>query len=159
MRLRWFVKFRIGRYRFMSYCRPTQYVTGYDSDLPDGQHIVMIDTDSCSLRQVESECMRQQAKWGLGNAIIISTGRPDSWHVIYRTRRPWRQALAIAFDFEHCDLKHIKFSMDRGHFTLRLSPKSGRRLDFQSEIWAEPASDIYADDIFKAVRYETAAPS
>ena len=151
-----FTKFKIFNWRIMVYARRVYKTGGINSKLASGLHIPMFDCDKVNIRDLETEVIRIQELFRLGRALIVNTGRPDSYHVYYLTKTDWRQCIIIGANFRYVDLKHIQFSLKRGHFTLRLLPKATRTLFVTSIIESMYESNVTKDEINSFVLYETA---
>lgn len=141
----------------MIYSRRVQTVKGVNSNLLDGNHCIMFDVDDCNIRTLEQELVSLQEYYNLGRALIFSTGRADSYHVYFLNRVSWRQAVMVAVSCRYVDLKHIQFSLKRGHFTLRISSKKNRKIELVSVIESKHPSDITKEDFSSFVIYETAS--
>ena len=116
-----YLRTKILNRRIVFYLRKVTEVTGVNSETTDGFHIPMIDTDECSLAQCIEEIRKLQRTYRLGAASICSTGRNDSFHIYIWTKMSWRDAIQVVSSCKIGDLKHLYFSLQRQHFTLRIS--------------------------------------
>ena len=151
-----FTKFKILNYRVMIYARRVYKTSGVNSQLGDGLHIPMFDCDSVNIRELETEVMRLQELFRLGRCVIVNTGRPDSYHVYFMNKIGWRRSIQIGLECRYVDLKHIQFSLKRGHYTLRLAAKANRTLFVTSIIESMYEITASKDDLNSFVLYETA---
>ena len=151
-----FKKFKIFNYRVMIYARRVYGTAGINSNLKDGLHVPMFDLDKINIRELETEALRIGELYRLGDAVILSTGRQDSYHLYFMNRLPFRKCLEIGVTCAAVDLKHIQFSIKRGHFTLRSMPKKGRTPYLVSIIRSKNPSDFSPKDFTSFVLYETA---
>lgn len=140
----------------MFYSRRVYQTGGINSKLGDGSHIPMFDCDNVNIRELEVEAQRLQDKFGLGRAVIVNTGRQDSYHLYFFTKVSWRRAIEIGVSCKFVDLKHIQFSLKRGHFTLRVLPKAERSLFVCSIIESMNITNVTKEEIDSFVLYETA---
>ena len=131
-------------------------ILGVNSNLKNGLHIPMLEFDDVNLRCLFAEIKNLQDRFRLGQAVIVSTGRFDSYHVFFKNQVTWKNAIKICAESELYDLKHLQFSLKRGHFTLRLSSKGGRKNELVDIIESDYASNCEFSDFDSFVLYETA---
>lgn len=148
--------FKLFGHRIVVYNRKVQKVNGVNSNLKDGNHIIMLDFDEATLKQTRIEIIRLQKLYRLGTASIVSTGRPLSYHVYIWNRCTWRQAIQIAASCRYMDLKHLEFSLRRGHFTLRISEKNSRVIKVIEEVVSPYNVTTSFAELESFVIYETA---
>lgn len=151
-----YLRFKIFNHRIVIYNRRVYNTGGFNSNLPDGSHICMVDCDKVNLRDLETEAISLQENFGLGDCYIVSTGKADSYHLIFLTRLSWRGAVEVAASCQYTDLKHLQFSLRRGHFTLRLLGKADKKPYLTSIIKSKNLSDVKIKDLESFVLYETA---
>ena len=151
-----FAKCKILNWRIMIYARRVYKTGGINSKIGGGLHIPMFDCDQVNIRDLEVEVKRVQELFKLGRSIIVNTGKPDSYHVYFMNKLEWRQCITIGLNLRYVDLKHIQFSLKRGHFTLRLLPKATRTLFVTSIIESMYESNATKEDFTSFVLYETA---
>lgn len=152
-----YLRTKILNRRIVFYWRKITTVEGVNSDTLDGYHIPLLDTDDCTLLDLVVEMRRLQKMFNLGDVSICNTGRENSFHVYVWNKMTWRECVAVVANCRYIDMKHLHFSIRRGHFTLRISPKTGRKI---TEIYriesSNPTTASYKD--FKSfVTYETAS--
>ena len=90
-------------------------------------------------------------------ADYLPTGRPDSWHVYVFCKIDFDHALRVACAFPYCDPAHLIWSKKRRHFTLRYSPKGGRRIEWQGRVEGVRAAQCGLPDFVSFTRYQTAS--
>lgn len=151
-----YVKFDFLNRRIAAYVRRVQKVSGLNSTLRDGKHAIFLDCDSCSERQLRAELAVWLERWNLPRADYHSTGRPDGWHVYVWCRLDIQTAIRYACDFPFCDAAHLVWSFRRRHFTLRISEKAGRSVDWQGYVDGPARRESSIDDFCSYVRYQTA---
>ncbi len=152
-----FFRFKLFNRRIAIYSRRVQSILGVNSNLKDGNHIIMLDCDDVYLADLKEELRRLQIRYRLPSGRIASTGRFNSWHVYYWVRLPFREALTVAVDCKYCDWKYIYFSTLRKHFTLRVSDKAMRKIVPVDIVHSYIDDTSNPDDIASAVKYETAS--
>jgi hypothetical protein len=152
-----YLRTKLLNFRIVFYWRKVTEVSGVNSVTKDGFHIPMIDTDECSLAQCIEEIRKLQRVYKLGAASICSTGRPDSYHIYIWTKMSWKDAIQVVSSCKIGDLKHLYFSLRRGHFTLRISDKKGRKVKLIEEVVSKYKSNCDFNDLDSFVKYETAS--
>jgi hypothetical protein len=121
-------KLRVGKWRFTFTFAPVTDVVGVNSNLPDGDHILMWDFDGVPLRDVILALDDVQEDQLLPNIYILNTGKRNH-HIAYCFERcPWRVAVKIIADTPKVDWNFFKYGVYRGHFTLRVSDKNHRKI-------------------------------
>lgn len=140
----------------MFYSRRVYRTGGLNSITPDGLHIPMFDLDNCNIRELETEINLLQDAFHLGDCLCVSTGKLDSYHIYFLNKVSWRQAILIGTSCRFVDLKHIQFSLKRGHFTLRLLDKAGRKPYLYNTYYSENPNTLTKKDLKSFVLYETA---
>lgn len=150
-----YLRFKLFKLRFVFYIRRVTTVNGVNSNLKDGNHIPMLDFDGATLKETRMEVYRLQKQYKLGKASICSTGRPKSYHVYFWNVCTWQQAVQIVASSRLGDLKHLQFSLRRGHFTLRISDKKSRKIECIEEINYNNYQTCSHEDLISFVTYET----
>jgi len=140
----------------MFYSRRVYKTGGINSILESGLHMPLFDLDNVNIRDVETEALRLQEKYELGDAVIINTGRQDSYHLYFMSAKNWRECIRIGVECRYVDLKHIQFSLKRKHFTLRVLSKAKRKLYLQSVVESRFENTATKNNITSFVLYETA---
>lgn len=146
----------LGR-RIVFYSRKVVPIGGVNSTTKNGLHIPMIDTDECTMNECMHHTRVLQQRYKLGDASICSTGRPNSFHVYIWTEMDWRNTVKVVASHQNCDLKHLLFSLRRGHFTLRISDKNNRKVEELVRMKSDYPSNVSYNDLQDFVLYETAS--
>ena len=128
-------------WRFYIGLERIEYVHGYNSKLPDGNHFLMWDYDDVELKTVRSDLLHVQYIYGLPNIYILASGRPNCYHANCFTRCLWHEAKIIVAYAPSVDQKYLAIGILRGFFTLRYSPIDG----FEPEVIETLKSDIPED--------------
>ena len=148
--------FSIGGYRISVFVRKVQIVDGIKSVLPDGNHVIMLDMENASLRQVECEIWRLQNKYRLGSADIFQSSDSDHYHVYVWSRVSLRLLLQIMCDCRYEDYKHMFFSAKRRHAVLRLTDKGGSQIRYLQSVSSINRDTCSHRDLQYFTRYQTA---
>ena len=130
---------------------------GVNSITKDGLHIPLLDLDECNLSQCIDEVKELLTRYRLGKASICSTGRQNSFHVYIWNKVSWRKAIEIVSSCKLIDLKHLQFSLRRGHFTLRISDKKSRSINLLCNVFSPFETTAEIKDLKSFVTYETAS--
>jgi len=145
----------IGDLRFTFSCARITKVTGVNSELADGNHILMWDFDDVPLSEVKEALARIQARYWLSDIIILNTGKPDCFNAWCFTRVPWQRAVEIVAATEGVDWGFFRYSVWRYHFTLRTSPKNGRDSSVVARLEGYELPTARIEDLKYWVEYET----
>jgi len=145
----------IGSLRMTFSCAHITQVTGVNSELANGNHILMWDFDDVPLENVKISLGAVQARYFLSDIIILKTKEPDSYNAWCFTAKPWWKAVAIVASTKWVDWGFFRYSVWRYHFTLRTSPKNGRDSKVIARLkgYEEPTAKI--EDLKYWVEYET----
>ena len=130
-------------------------VIGVNSILPDGKHILMWDFDDAPLPYVESALETAIAYYMLPNIYILNTGKPNHYIAYCFKRHEWRHAFGIVASTPFVDWNFIKYAAVRGHFTLRVSPKNGKKIRLVKVLKGITKEDACVDELRSWVNYET----
>lgn len=151
-----YLRFKILNRRIVFYSRKVIAVLGVNSNTKDGLHLPMLEFDDISFRDLLTELRELQEVFRLGEIIIVSTGRADSYHAIVCSSLQWQEAVRVVAYSKYADLKHLQFSLKREHFTLRLSPKGSRAIELVDILPSRYESKAKISDLEGFVIYETA---
>ena len=169
------LRLRIGNWRFTFSIVPVVDVVGVNSELPDGNHILMWDFDGKTFWQVHDALLKVQRLYKLPNIYILLTRMANKqkkppenftvkdWkpaekgnYIAYCFKRtPWRKAVEIVASTEHVDWNFFRFSVFRGKFTLRVSGKDGRKPIPVYILKSPEPEDVTIADLKSWVKYET----
>jgi len=120
-------KIRIAHWRFTWTFAPVTDVKGVNSNLPDGNHVTMWDFDDVPLDDVIMALKGVKYFYMLPNIYILNTGKPDH-HIAYCFKAmSWKESVAIVAVTASVDPNFFKYGVYREHWTLRVTPKEGRK--------------------------------
>ena len=120
-------KLRLCHWRITFTIAPVTNVTGVNSNLPDGHHIIMWDFDNIPLNVVQAELTIIQSLYDLPNIYILNTGKPKHYIAYCFAKCTWRLTVEIVAATPHVDPNFFKYGVYREHWTLRVTPKEGRK--------------------------------
>ena len=149
------LRFRIGRWRFSLNVVHVTDVAGVNSILPDGKHILMWDFDEVSLEEVKKALAEVAIKYKLPNIYILNSGLPNHYMAYCFKRVSWQKAVEILAATKHICTTYLRFGVFRGKFTLRITPKDGRRIRLVCVLESPWPEDVSIDELDSFVRYET----
>jgi len=120
-------KLQIGAWRYTFTLSHVTHVIGVNSTLPDGKHIVMWDFDDKDIFMVQQVLEIVQNDCELPNIYILNTGKLDHYIAYCFKAMPWRESVQIVACTLGVDPNFFKYGVYREHWTLRVSPKEGRK--------------------------------
>jgi len=171
------IKVTLGRWRFTWSMAPTERVVGVNSQLPDGNHILMWDFDDIVPSKLIDTLKAIQATYALPTIYILitkplkytDTGKGDYFgievdhlfelkgnFIAYCFKRvEWPMAVEIIAATRGVDYNYFKFGVYRRHFTLRVTPKSGRKPTLWWKLYSNMPEDVNHRELRSWVRYQT----
>lgn len=114
---------RIGRLKISLVIGMITDVSGVNSTLEDGNHIIMWDFDTAALDEVRGWLRGIQQVYQLPTIYIAFSSNNHSFHAYCLTRMPWLQTVSIVAATGGIDPGYVAMCAMRGHWTLRLSDK------------------------------------
>jgi hypothetical protein len=132
----------------------TQKLIGVNSKLDDDRHILMWDFDDMKLDDVILSLMETQYKYNLSTIFILNTGRPDSYIAYCFDAHPFQKAAEIICSTRGIDWDFYRLAIIRGYFTLRVSPKSGRKIKLAAILPSTKKPDATVKDLNHWLIYE-----
>ena len=136
---------------------PITRVIGVNSILPDGNHILMWDFDHVDFWQVHDALISTQLAYKLPRIYITQTSPLRGFHAWSFKRVTWRKCVEILAFTEHLDWNYFKYGIYRKKFTLRVSPKCGRKIKLRHVLESDNLEDVFVHDLKNWVQYETLA--
>lgn len=150
-------KIRIGKWRFTFTLAPVTDVIGVNSKIAPNKHILMWDFDNTPLWAVIESLTKVQKTYKLPRIYILET-KKDTNYIAYCFKKvSWRKCCEILAYTPNIDLSYYRFGVYRQQFTLRVTPKSGRKPTLVHIIPSNIAEDAYITDLKSWVKYETLA--
>ncbi len=133
----------------------TILVTGVNSKLIDGNHILMWDFDDIQVVDVLYTLRQVQKENELPTIFILCTGIEGYYHAYCFKRCSWIKARTIIASTDKVDRVFFMMAMLRGYFTLRFSDKRGREFTQAAvlEGWGE--EDVEPGEVASFVEYTT----
>lgn len=148
-------KWRIGRWRLTITFAPMSDVTGVNSNLEDGNHILMWDFDDTTLNDVATSLLKVQSIYELPHIHILETKENKNFIAYCFKRLPWLKVVEILAFTKGMDWNYFKYGVYRGHFTLRVTPKDGREPKLIWMLHSDTPEDCVIADLRRWTKYET----
>jgi len=146
------IKIRIGNFRFTWTFTQVTEVIGVDSTLPEGDHIIMWDLDDVPFNLVHDVLQQVQWIYGLPNIYILNTGKPDNYIAYCFKAVYWRDSVKIVAATPYVDYKFFKYGVYREHWTLRVTPKEGRKPRLATILHSTVPEDCSISELNKWVK-------
>lgn len=150
-------RIRITHWRITFTFAQVTDIIGVNSKLPNGQHILMWDFDDMNFPTVRNELERIQATYELPRIYILNSGKPDH-HIAYCFYQcSWRKAKEIVASTLCVDPLFFKYGVYRDKFTLRVTPKEGRKPKLRLILPSRIKETAFVTELKSWVKYETLA--
>lgn len=148
-------RIRLGKWRITFTIAPVTDVIGVNSQLDSGEHILMWDFDNVPLTDVIMALEATQRIYNLPNIYILETKKNTNYIAYCFQRCTWKKCVEIIISTPHIDMDFFKYGVYREHFTLRVTPKSGRRPKLVYTLRSQVPENVYITDLKHWVKYET----
>jgi len=146
------IRIRLGHWRFTFTLYEVTDITGVNSLLKDGNHILMWDFDDIPLCMVKIALNGIQDDYELPQIRILSTGKKYHYIAYCFKRCSWWDAKRIiaATPFV-CD-DYYKWGIFRKRFTLRVTPKEGRKPKLVTILHSNTPEDVNLSELTSWVK-------
>ena len=145
----------IGNRRLtLTYARIAK-VTGVNSNLEDGMHVLMWDFDAVTIIEVCMALKTVQTRYSLSDIHVLRTKEPDNYIAYCFSAKDWRTAVEIIAQTPFVDWQFFRFGVYRGHFTLRVTPKGDRHIKGAALLEGYELPNCEPPDLLSWVKYET----
>lgn len=145
----------IGHHRLTFTFARIAKVIGVNSNLEDGNHILMWDFDDVSLEIVKTALKVVQTRYFLSDIYILETKKDTNFIAYCFTALNWRRVVEIIAQTYPVDWQFFRFGVYRGHFTLRVTPKGDREIHLVEKLVGYQAANCTPEEMQSWVRYET----
>ena len=149
------IKLTIFNWRFTFSCAPITKIIGVNSILPNGNHILMWDFDDITLNNVVAALLITQRTYNLPTIYIMETKKDKNYIAYCFKEVTWRKTIEIITYTKGVDYNFIKYGIYRNKFTLRVSPKCGRKPKLVYKLFSDEPEDVKIKDLKSWVQYET----
>ena len=145
----------VGHFRVTLTAARIAKVIGVNSELENGQHILMWDFDEHPLEDIKASLRVVQTRYFLSDIHICRTKVPDNYVCYCFSQQVWQRACEIVCQTKYVDWQFFRFGVYRGHFTLRVTPKNDRGIELADRLEGYCLPDCTPQDLKSWVRYET----
>jgi len=146
---------RLGNWKITLTLAQTTTTTGINSNLRDGNHILLWDFDDKKLEDVREALLMVQRTYRLPQIRIMNSGKPKNWMASCLMRLSWRKAVEIVTYTPLVDWGFIRFGVFRQHFTQRVFPKQGRKITLAEVLPSNVPESVSLSEVNNWVHYET----
>jgi len=153
------IRIRIGNWRFTFTLYQITDITGVNSLLPDGNHILMWDFDDIPLEIVQTELSIIQSIYDLPTIYILNTGKPNHYIAYSFAKCTWRLTVEILAATPHICEDYFKWGVFRKRFTLRVTPKEGRKPKLVALLYSKTPEDVNVSELTSWVKDTLSAKS
>jgi hypothetical protein len=115
----------------------------------------MWDFDDTPLEFIIKELSEIQQICDLPRIYILNSGKPNHYMAYCFARLPWEEAYGIVAWTRHVDWNFLKYAAVRGHFTLRVSSKNGRKIRLVHVLESSMPETAHVKELKSWVKYET----
>ena len=146
------IRIRIGNWRFTFTLYEVTDITGVNSLLKDGNHILMWDFDDIPLWQIKLILACIQKDYELPQIRILNTGKKNHY-IAYCFKRCqwWNAKRIIASSLFTCE-DYFKWGVFRKRFTLRVTPKEGRKPKLVAILHSDIPEDVNISELTSWVK-------
>lgn len=150
-------RFRIGNYRISFTFALVTDVVGVNGNLDGNDHILMWDFDKTTLNDVVESLLTVQLVYELPKIYILESKKDTNFMAYCFKRTPWRKVVEIIAFTKGVDWNYLRVGIYRNHFTLRVTPKSGRKPKLIWTLKSNVPEDCNIFELMSWVEYETLA--
>lgn len=146
---------RFKGYAVSLHARRYTFVTGVDSTLQDGRHILMWDYDDVPMNTAYDDLLVMQAVNSLPTIYILRSSFGDHFIAYCFASFTFRDAMKVLLQSPFVDWEYIRMAMMRGHFTLRMTPKHLVEPLLVGRLVSSIKPDVKPSDLHDFPTYET----
>jgi hypothetical protein len=146
------IRIRLGHWRFTFTLYEVTDITGVNSLLPDGNHILMWDFDDIPLSLIKIDLTSLQQEYQLPQIRILNTGKKNHY-IAYCFKRCqwWNAKRIIAQSLFTCE-DYFKWGVFRKRFTLRVTPKETRKPKLAAILYSKIPEDVNISELTSWVK-------
>jgi len=115
----------------------------------------MWDFDDTTLNNVVASLLSVQRVYELPTIYILETKAGKNFIAYCLKETLWRKAIEIITYTKGVDYNFIKYGIYRNKFTLRVSPKCGRKIKLVYKLFSDEPEDVKVKALKSWVQYET----
>jgi hypothetical protein len=146
---------RARRWRLTIILTPVTDTIGVNSQLPDGNHIIMWDFDDQKPDDVVTNLLQTQHIYDLPNIYVLET-KPKKNYIAYCFRRcTWQESVKIVAATKGICYNFFKWGVFRKRWTLRVGVKHGTIPHFYKLLKGKAPEEAKPRELRSWVNYET----
>lgn len=146
------IRIRIAHWRFTFTLYEVTDITGVNSLLKDGNHILMWDFDEKPLWMVKLALTTIQDIYELPQIRILNTGKKDHYIAYCFTRCTWWNTKQILASTPFLCDDFFKWGVFRKRFTLRVTPKETRKPKLATILHSNIPEDVNISELTSWVK-------
>ena len=146
------IRVRLGHWRFTFTLYEVTDITGVNSLLKDGNHILMWDFDEIPLWQVKLTLMCIRNDYQLPQIRILNTGKKNHYIAYCFKRCSWWDTKRIIAATPYVCSDYYKWGIFRKRFTLRVTPKEGRKPKLATTLYSNIPEDVNISELTSWVK-------
>ena len=130
-------------------------VVGVNSNLPNGNHILMWDFDTVGIIEVRCALKRTQERFNLPAIHILNTGQTHHYIAYCFVDMLWIQTVEIIASTDYIDQNYFRLGVIRKHWTLRISNKDGKKIRKVCILLSDVKPTLTSDALNSFTEYDT----
>jgi hypothetical protein len=130
-------------------------VVGVNSNLPNGNHILMWDFDEVGIIEVRYTLGHIQNLYSLPEIHILSTGQTHHYIAYCFVDMPWIKTVEIIAATQYIDQNYFRLGVIRKHWTLRISNKDNKKIRKVCTLLSIYPPTLTSDDLISFTEYDT----
>ncbi len=147
-------KGKLGQYTLSLYMGKQTEVTGINSTLKDGLHIIMWEFDNPDPTHMLGQLRLSQQQFDLAPIHIAKSSVGGGYHAYCFTAVPWIYSIHIVSGTGGVDPGYISMCAMRGHWTLRTTDKGHGAPKHWRTLPSEVMPDCNKHDLAGGVKYK-----
>ena len=146
------IRIRLGHWRFTFTLYEVTDITGVNSLLKDGNHILMWDFDDIPLWQIKLTLNLIQQDYELPQIRILNTGKKNHYIAYCFKRCSWWDTKRIIAATPYVCSDYYKWGIFRKRFALRVTPKEGRKPKLAATLYSNVQEDVNISELTSWVK-------
>jgi hypothetical protein len=148
-------KLKVGHWRFTLTMYLATHTHGVNSNLPDGNHILMWDFDDVPLKDVDKALRFIQREYDLPQIYLLHSGKANHFLAYCFKRLRFEYTISIIAMTPEVCYNFFRFGVMRKYFTLRIDKKEGRKPHLLYIIPSPVKEDVALSELEHFTFYET----
>ncbi len=149
------IRLNLATFRFFMSLSRYSKVTGVNSKLPGGKHVLFWDFDNVDEAEITLYLTEAQKKWKLPKIYLVNTGIDGYFHAYCFKAVDWGTCLHILANTPKLDQMFFRIGVIRGYFTLRYTKKLGREFKPATILPSKYPETINPFELCSFITYDT----